>query len=114
MLKTVDQQVDVLTWVDDITIKNLAHFRVAVAELLSSNYSKLLLNLQGVQYLNSGALGVIADGVLTALRNKKELVIVTTEQSVQEIFHIVKFGSIMKIFDSKEAGLQYYQCDVHV
>lgn len=111
MIFTANDQVILLNWEEDVTLKNIENFRDAVKELLNSDSSRLLLNLQGVQYVNSGALGVIADTVMNARRNQKELVVVATQKSVREIFNIVKFNTFMKIFDNKEAGLNYLKRD---
>ena len=113
MIFTSNDQVILLTWEEDITLRNNASFKDTVRELVNSDSDKLLLCLQGVQYLNSGALGVIADSVMEARKNQKELVVVATQSSVKEIFYIVKFGSFIKIFDSKEEGLQYFKRDQH-
>lgn len=111
MIFTSNDQVILLTWEEDITLKNNSSFRDTMKELVNSDSDKLLLYLQGVQYLNSGALGAIADSVMEAKKNQKELVVVATQSSVMEIFNIVKFGSFIKIFDSKEEGLQYFKRD---
>lgn len=113
MIFTSNDQVILLNWEEDVTLKNIESFKDAVKDLLSSDSSSLLLHLKGVQYVNSGALGAIADAVMTARKNQKELVVVATQQSVKEIFNIVKFGSFIKIFDTKEEGLQYFKCDAH-
>ncbi|HHW38514.1 MAG TPA: STAS domain-containing protein [Bacillales bacterium] len=113
MIFTSSDQVSLLTWEDDITLKNNAIFKDAMKELVGSTSDKLLLCLQGVQYLNSGALGVIADSVMGARKDQKELVVVATQNSVKEIFNIVKFGTFIKIFESKEEALQFFKRDQH-
>ncbi|WP_458412045.1 STAS domain-containing protein [Schinkia sp. CFF1] len=111
MIVTTSDQVILLNWQEDVTLKNIGSFKEAMTELIHSDSGRLLLHLDGVQYVNSGALGVIVDSVLTAKKNQKELVVVTTQQSVREIFTIVKFGTFIKIFDSKEEGLHYLKRD---
>lgn len=113
MIFTSSDQVILLTWEEDITLRNNAIFKDTMKELVESDSDKLLLCLQGVQYLNSGALGVIADSVMGARKVQKELVVVATQSSVREIFNIVKFGTFIKIFDSKDEGLQYFKRDQH-
>ncbi|HHY71748.1 MAG TPA: STAS domain-containing protein [Bacillus bacterium] len=111
MIFTSSKQAILLNWEEDVTLKNVASFRDAMKDLIHSDSGRLLLHLKGVQYLNSGALGVIADSVMTARKNQKELVVVATQQSVREIFNIVKFGTFIKIFDTKEEGLRYLKRD---
>lgn len=113
MIITANNQVSLLNWKEDVTLKNIGSFKNAMKELLQLDGEQLLLFLQDVQYVNSGALGVIADSVMTARKNRKELVVVATQQSVKEIFNIVKFGSFIKIFNTKEEGLQYFESEDH-
>ncbi|KEF40053.1 anti-anti-sigma regulatory factor (antagonist of anti-sigma factor) [Schinkia azotoformans MEV2011] len=113
MIFTSNDQVILLTWEDDITLRNNASFKDTMKELVKSDSKQLLLYLEGVQYLNSGALGVIADSVMEARKYQKELVVVATQNSVKEIFNIVKFGSFIKLFDSKEEALQFFKRDQH-
>lgn len=113
MIITANNQVSLLKWEEDVTLKNIGSFKNAMNELLQLDGKQLLLLLQDVQYVNSGALGVIADSVMTARKNHKELVVVATEQSVREIFNIVKFGSFIRIFNTKEEGLQYFEREEH-
>jgi anti-sigma B factor antagonist len=67
------------------------------------------LELTDVAYLNSAALGVIADAVLSAGRADKELVIAGIQSTVGEIFQIVHFSTFMKIFIQVEDAYTYFQ-----
>jgi anti-sigma B factor antagonist len=100
--------VQLLQWEQDVTLKNTDEFRRAVLKLLHSDKSKLILGLKDVVYLNSAALGVIAEAVLSSVRNGKELIIASVEPTIEEIFKIVHFGTFMKIFIELEEAFTYY------
>jgi anti-sigma B factor antagonist len=100
--------IQLLHWDKDVTLKNVDDFRMAVWKILDGEKSKLILELTGVVYLNSAALGVIADAVLISGRYHKELVIAGVQPTVNEILKIVRFSTFMKIFVQVEEAYHYY------
>jgi anti-sigma B factor antagonist len=104
-------QVHLLLWDHDITLKNVDDFRLAVLELLKCNGNKLILELTGVEYVNSTALGVIADSFQTSRQSHKELVVAGVQPPVEEIFKIVRFGTFIKIFIMVEEAFDYFHSD---
>lgn len=98
MEKSLHGKIQLLNWNIDVTLKNVDDFRRAIQKLLESESTGLVLELTDVSYLNSAALGVVADAVLTAGRMGKELVIAGVQSTVGEIFEIVHFSTLMKIF----------------
>lgn len=111
MMFTTHEKVFHLNWMEDITLANIEEFRNAISRLIDSEATSLILNVKGVQYVNSAALGAIADAVMKARKNQKELVITETQQAVREIFDIVKFSSFIKFFESDEAAFRYFKMD---
>lgn len=111
MMFTTHDKVFYLKWMDDITLANIEEFRNATSRLIASEPAALILNLKSVQYVNSAALGAIADAVMKARKNQKELVITETQQSIKEIFNIVKFSSFIKFFDSDDDAFQYFRME---
>ncbi|WP_379132018.1 STAS domain-containing protein [Paenibacillus sp. sgz500958] len=109
MTNSVQDNVFLLSWDKDVTLKNVDEFRATVRTLLESDKRKLLLKLSGVSYLNSAALGVIADAVLASGRMDKELVLADIQPTVDEIFQIVHFSTFMKIFMDIEDAYAYFQ-----
>lgn len=108
MENTLKDQVQLLNWNTDVTLKNVDEFRGAIEKLVDGEKTKLILELTKVAYLNSAALGVIADAVLGAGRTGKELIIAGVQSTVGEIFEIVHFSALMKIFTALEEGYAYF------
>lgn len=101
----------ILQFNEDITIQNVENFKDLVGKLIESDSTKLILNLEHVSYLNSAALGVIADSVLSARKQNKELVLATAQETVIEIFEIVKFKSFIKIFDTEAQAMEHFMSE---
>jgi len=103
------QRIEILKWEEDITLKNVDHFRKAVLELLELNASQFILDLEKVKYVNSSALGIIADSVMKSKKNGKELVISGIDANIEEIFNIVKFSTFMKLFKKLDNAVAFFE-----
>lgn len=109
MDSSLKDKVEQLNWKADVTLKNVEEFRRALLKLTDSEKTKLVLELTEVSYLNSAALGVIADAVLRAGRADKELLIGGVQATVGEIFEIVHFRTLMKIFPDISEAYAYFE-----
>lgn len=109
MISKVNNSIQVLRWEENITLKNIEHFRQTMEHLIELEEEFLILNLSQITYINSAGLGVIADSVMQSRKNQKELVIAEINEAVKEIFAIVKFTSFMKIFATEAEALDYFK-----
>lgn len=100
--------VDILEVKAEITIKNSDIFRTAMQKFLESPRSSFILDLEEVSYLNSSALGIIADTAIKLKKGNKELILAGIKPPIDEIFDIVKFHTFMELFQSLEDAMQYY------
>jgi anti-sigma B factor antagonist len=107
MVITKLDDIRILWWNKDITLRNIDDFRLAVWKLLDSDEASLVLELREVMYVNSAALGVMADAVQQGRRLQKQVVIAGIEPTVQEIFDIVKFGTFIKLFKQREDAVAF-------
>lgn len=108
MFREVNDDIQILQWGENITLQNVEHFRQMMEQLINHESECLILNLAGMNYINSAGLGIIVDAVMTARKNMKELILCDISQSVKEIFVIVKFSAIMKMVDSEEMAIEYF------
>lgn len=111
VIKTVHDNINILQWHDNVTLKNIDQFKQEVDNLLKTSSTKLILNIENLGYINSAGLGVIADGVMQARRNQQELVVCDIQQSIREIFDIVKFSSFIKLFNTEAEAMQFFQAE---
>lgn len=108
-MNTQEEDIQVLEWRENITLKNADQFRQEMENFLKLSQDKLILNLAHTNYINSAGLGIIAESVMKAKRSQRELVVSDIQQSVKEIFSIVKFASFMKLFESEKEAREYFQ-----
>jgi anti-sigma B factor antagonist len=98
----------ILSWELDINLTIVDEFRQKLQQFVNAEGKYLVLNMQEVTYINSTALGIIADAVFQARKTNKQLVIAGVEGTLEEIFDIVKFASFIHIFAKVELAEAYF------
>ncbi|WCN37543.1 STAS domain-containing protein [Aneurinibacillus uraniidurans] len=100
--------VAILHWQQDVRVDTVDAFKQAVWELKEQEQKQLILDLHGVQYLNSLSLGIISEAVVGARRQGKEIVVAGIGETVAEIFKIVKFHKFIRLFKQREEAFTYF------
>jgi anti-sigma B factor antagonist len=98
----------ILRWKDNISLKNEEEFRKAIELLTESGSPKLLLDLSPIQYMNSSALGIIAKSALEGKSRGQELIVGGLQESMLDIFSMVRFSTIVTLYTKLEDALAHY------
>ncbi|WP_042357686.1 STAS domain-containing protein [Bacillus rubiinfantis] len=101
-------QVDIFQVFQELTIKNTRDFREKMNRFLVESRKCLILDLQHVSYINSSALEIIAQAAIEARQNNQELVVAGIKPPIGEIFEIVKFAKVTRLFATLEEAVDYY------
>jgi anti-sigma B factor antagonist len=99
----------------DVTIVDL-HGRIALGEesaalrdlimnLLSEGHVKILLNLAGVDYIDSSGLGTLVSGVASVRRAGGEMKLVNLSSKVDDLMEVTRLYTVFDIADSEEAAV---------
>lgn len=96
----IENDVAVLTFKGDLLGEpDTTKIRDKIHSLVSDNVKKIVIDLGGVNYMNSSGLGTLIS-VLTTVRNSQgELVLANVGGKVQNLFLITQ---LTKVFDSYE------------
>ena len=79
------------------------------ALLEEENCSRMLMNLEDLEYLSSGGLRVILATAKQLKRRQGELVLCALADYVKEIFEISGFDALIPIVDTVDTGIQQLQ-----
>ena len=79
-----------------------AQLRDRVASLVSQGQKKLLLNLAGVPYVDSGGLGELVRCSLIANREKGAVKLVNLTQRIADLLTITKLLTVFDTFDNED------------
>jgi len=79
-----------------------AQLRDRVASLVSQGQKKLLLNLAGVPYVDSGGLGELVRCSLIANREKGAVKLVNLTKRIADLLTITKLLTVFDTFDNED------------
>ena len=82
--------------------------RQAVAGFLDRDYSKLLIDLGGVTYLNSTAIGVLVSSHASYARKGWHIKLCGMNKNITNIFVITKLTLVFDVYDSREEAVKSF------
>ncbi|HTC40485.1 MAG TPA: STAS domain-containing protein [Candidatus Acidoferrales bacterium] len=82
-----------------------AGLRDLIANLLSEGHVKILLNLAGVDYIDSSGLGALVSGVASVRRVGGEMKLVNLSSKVDDLMEVTRLYTVFDIADNEEAAL---------
>ena len=104
--------------VEGVTIVNIsgqivfgeesAALRVLVCDLLGEGHRKILLNLAGVDYVDSTGLGHLISAVASVRKVKGDLKLLKLTDKVQDILQITKLHTVIDIMDDETVAIESF------
>ncbi|EKD29276.1 MAG: hypothetical protein ACD_78C00458G0003 [uncultured bacterium (gcode 4)] len=81
---------------------SILEYNTSIMELLTNNTDPfvLLLEMSGVDYMNSTAIGYIADWYNTLSENWGEIVVVGAQENIKDTFDIVGLANRVSLYDT--------------
>ena len=108
VLDITDRDVDGVTVVDLSGKLNTGTSPEAdsyLSSLIDGGATKLLLNMEGIDYISSSGLRVVLANGKKATAAGGALSLCTLNQSVGEVFRVSGFTSIFKVFETEDEAL---------
>jgi len=75
--------------------------RDAVRDLISAGKKKIILNLAGVDYIDSSGVGELVSAYTTVRNSGGELKLLNLTQKVQDVLHVTKLYTVFDIKDDE-------------
>jgi anti-sigma B factor antagonist len=104
--------------VGDVTVVDLqgrislgeesAAFRELIANLLSNGHVKILLNLAGVEYIDSSGLGTLVSSLATVRRANGDMKLLNLTDKVDDLMEVTRLYTVFDIADDETAALNSF------
>jgi anti-sigma B factor antagonist len=78
--------------------------RRKVTEAVAAHYPWILLDLAGVDYIDSGGLSTLISAYVTARKQGAQLKLVHLTRRVRDLLQITRLSTVFEIFDDLEAA----------
>ncbi len=80
--------------------------RQVIAGFLDRQYQKLVIDLSGVTYMNSTAIGVLVQGHTSYTRKGWKVVLCGINKNIDSIFVITKLTLVFDVKDSRDQAIK--------
>ncbi len=80
-------------------------FRNTVYELLESGRKRLIVDLKGVNWVNSTGVGILISGYTTLRKSGGDMKLVHVSEKIQSILYVTKLNLIFECFDSEDEAI---------
>lgn len=104
--------------IDDVTILDLsgsirlgeeeAHLREKVKSLLAAGRTKILLNLEQVDYIDSSGIGALVYSFTTARKQGGYLKLLNLSQRVHDVLTLTKLLSVFEEFKDEDEAVRSF------
>jgi len=95
----------VLSVQGEVDVYTARRFRERLIELVSQGKHKIIVNLEGVDFLDSTGLGVLVGGLKRVRSHDGELVLVCTKSRILKVFEITGLTKVFAIHDTVDAAI---------
>ena len=98
-------QAVVLVLAGEIDMKCSVRLRDKFIELLRDKPAVLVVNMEQVEFMDSGGLGTLVEALKWSRRNGGRLKLAGLAQSVRNIFEISRLDSVFEVYDTEAEAL---------
>jgi anti-anti-sigma factor len=98
----------ILKIVGFVDASNINIFNRRIHEPVENGYSRIILDLSELQYINSSALGVLLDAHSLATKHQGDLKILNLPRKIEKTFEILGFTSYFQIFSDEKKAIQSF------
>jgi anti-sigma B factor antagonist len=93
-----------VTAVGDVDFSCSSELRRAIQEALVGNPQRLVIDLKGVNYMDSSGVATLVEALQIQTKAKKLLVLCNLQKRVQGIFEIARLTTVFTITDDVESA----------
>lgn len=95
----------VVTVGGEIDVYTAPKLRDRITELVNSGHHRLLVDLEGVEFLDSTGLGVLVGGLKKVRAEDGSMALICSQDRLLKIFRITGLAKVFTIHPSEEAAL---------
>jgi anti-sigma B factor antagonist len=104
-VRRIDEKVAVLDIQGEITSASEDALAEAYAEAAENGTRAVVLNFTGLEYMNSGGIGLLVTVLVRANRAKQKLLAYGLTEHYTQIFELTRLDEAIGIYDTEDAAL---------
>jgi len=103
-----NDQVALLDLTGRLTSFESEAFRQAIQQLLAQGQTKIVLNLTGLEYLDSSGIGELARNYLSVVKRGGAMKVVGLAPKVEEILRVTQLYQVFPEFPDEESAMESF------
>jgi len=103
--RSVDAKASIIDLQGEIDVYTAPQLKQQILEMLDQGVTHMIVNLTGVEYLDSTALGVLIGGLKRLRERDGKLDIICPNSRIRRIFEITGLDKIFDIFATEKESL---------
>ena len=101
-------QVSLVHVTGSLTSFEVTGLRTTITSLLQQGRRKIVLNLDGLRYLDSSGIGELVRNYMTVIKAGGEMKVVGLKPKVEEIFKVTQLHQIFQEFQDEKEALESF------
>lgn len=94
----------VLAVIGEVDLATGPRLREAIIDLVNRGERRIVIDLSGVDFLDSTGLGILVGGLKRVRSHDGQLALVFTRRRIMKVFEITGLDRVFSIFDTVEAA----------
>jgi anti-sigma B factor antagonist len=83
-------------------------FKSAIRKILEKGSKRVIVNLHGVDWINSTGMGILISGYTTMRRGGGDLRLLNVSDRIQSILYVTKLNMIFRCFDDEDGAVESF------
>ncbi|MCU6710629.1 STAS domain-containing protein [Paenibacillus sp. J5C_2022] len=100
-----EKNIAILCWSCNVTLHNMDDFRHALWKLMHRREQRLMLDLQGVMYMNSAAITWLMEACRQGVGHQRRIVAAGIQSSLEVILNLAGAGAAIQLFRYRSAAI---------
>lgn len=100
--------VAILDFEGELDTYSCQEVRDSITRLIEEGKKQILIDMAGVEYIDSAGLGTLVGGLKRAVENDRLLKIVHPNEQIQKVLHITGLVRVFEQFDCEEEALRSF------
>jgi anti-sigma B factor antagonist len=96
----------ILTITGEIDVYSAPRLREKLVDLVSQGHRQIIVDLEGVDFLDSTGLGVLVGGLKRLRSHEGDLMLVCSQSRILKVFEITGLTTVFRISESVDDAMQ--------
>ncbi|MCL5035960.1 MAG: STAS domain-containing protein [Chloroflexi bacterium] len=103
--RKVEEGLGIVDILGEIDVYTSSWVKEAIAEFIKEGNYNIIINLEGVRYIDSTGLGVLIGALKRVKEHEGSISLICTNPQIKKIFNITGLSKIFAIYKSEEEAL---------